>query len=296
MTVSVIISTYNQPRALELVIWGYSTQILRDFELIIADDGSGSETRDRIERLRCETGLTIVHIWQEDVGFRKCRILNRALSKAEGSYVVISDGDCIPRSDFLATHLHLAAPGRFLSGGRICITRNVVDSLTRRDVVEGSIFDIAWLRARKALPRARDVLKLSSSRCAGALGRFTPTQATWNGHNSSAWREDLLAVNGFDERMGYGGEDRELGERLRNYGLRPMQVRHHAACVHLDHDQDYVCEEEREKNERIRRDTRGVPKSLSRFDGWVKGPTWTEFGIRKGAQSEDGETEITGIS
>jgi len=287
MTVSVIISTYNQPRALELAIWGYSTQTLSDFELIIADDGSDSETRDQIERLRYETGLTIVHVWQEDVGFRKCRILNSALDRATGSYVVISDGDCIPRPDFLATHIRLAAPGRFLSGGRICVTREVFDFLTQRDVVKGSIFDVTWLRVRKALPRVRDILKLSSNEFANALDRFTLTRATWNGHNSSGWRADFLAVNGFDERMGYGGEDREFGERLRNYGVRPRQVRHRAVCVHLDHDRDYIREEVRSKNERIRRDTRGVPKALSRFDSWMKGPTWTEFGIRKIPRPED---------
>ena len=291
MTVSVIISTYNQPQALELVIWGYSVQTQRDFELLIADDGSGQETRDRIERLRDETGLAIVHVWQEDLGFRKCRILNRALSRAEGSYAVISDGDCIPRPDFLATHVRLAGPGRFLSGGRVCVTREVSDSFTPRDVVKGSIFDPAWLRARRAMPRARDILKLRSASYAATLDRFTPTRATWNGHNSSAWRSDLLTVNGFDERMGYGGEDRELGERLRNHGLRPVQVRHRAVCVHLDHDRDYLQEEARGNNERIRRGSRGVPKALSRFDGWVNGSDWTEFGIRKGARCNDGATK-----
>ncbi len=286
MNVSVILSTYEAPAALELAIWGYASQTLGDFELLIADDGSGPATRDRIERLRRETGLELIHVWHEDDGFQKCRILNRALRRARGPYVLIGDGDCIPRRDFLEAHVRLARPGRFLSGGRVCLSREVGDSLTRADVVEGLVFDAAWLRARRAVQRTRDLLKLGGANIwAATLDRLTPTRATWNGHNSSAWRADLLAVNGFDERLGYGGEDRELGERLRNHGLRPIQVRHRTVCVHPDHDRGYVDPNDMARNEEVRRVTRGVPRRLSRFEGFVSGPVWTEHGIRKGPRS-----------
>ena len=75
---------------------------------------------------------------------------------------------------------------------------------------------------------------------ASLLDALTPTRATWNGGNASGWRADVLRVNGFDERMGYGGEDRELGERLVNAGIRGKQVRHRTITVHLDHARPYI--------------------------------------------------------
>src|SRR6056297_2680694 len=117
MKLSVIISTYNSPEWLEKVLWGYSVQSHNDFEIIIADDGSGAETRQLIDRMRQQTGLTIRHIWQEDKGFRKCRILNLAVLESATDYLVFTDGDCIPRRDFLEVHATEAEPGRFLSGG-----------------------------------------------------------------------------------------------------------------------------------------------------------------------------------
>ena len=100
MNLSVIISTYNSPQWLEKVLWGYSVQTHHRFELIIADDGSTAETRELVDRMRADTGLTIKHVWQEDDGFRKCRILNKAVLEADADYLVFTDGDCIPRNDF----------------------------------------------------------------------------------------------------------------------------------------------------------------------------------------------------
>lgn len=96
MKLSVIITTYNSPVWLEKVLWGYSVQTHKDFEIVIGDDGSRDDTRETIDRLRKETGLTIKHIWQEDKGFRKCRILNKAILQADAPYLVFTDGDCIP--------------------------------------------------------------------------------------------------------------------------------------------------------------------------------------------------------
>ena len=119
MRVSVIITTYNQPEQLEKVMWGYAGQTYSDFELIVADDGSGPATTDVIDRVAAATGLEVLHVWHEDRGFRKTEILNRAILAAGGDYLVFSDGDCIPRDDFVAVHARLAAPRCFLSGGYI---------------------------------------------------------------------------------------------------------------------------------------------------------------------------------
>ncbi|MDE2664359.1 MAG: glycosyltransferase family 2 protein [Gemmatimonadota bacterium] len=267
---SVILSTYNAPDELERTLWGYSVQTCPGFDVVVADDGSGPETRDRIEHLRISTGLAISHVWQEDDGFRKCRILNRAIVEARGDYLILSDGDCIPRNDFVDAHARLAEPGCFVSGGRVRLSSAAGSRIERDDVLGGSLFEPPWLDEMGALSRRRDRGKLIRSPLrAEWLDRLTTTRATWNGHNASAWKTDLLRVNGFDERMTYPVEDRELGERLRNAGIRPIQARHRAVCAHVEHARPWLDPEAQATNERLRAETRG-------------GRDWTEHGIRKG--------------
>lgn len=280
---SVILSTYDAPNELERTLWGYSSQTCKAFEVVVADDGSGPETRDRLERLRASTGLAISHVWQEDDGFRKCRILNRSIVEARGDYLILSDGDCIPRDDFVGTHARLARRGFFVSGGRVRLSSAVGSRIEREDVLDGSLFELPWLDERGALARARDGSKLTRSpRHAEWLDRLTTTRATWNGHNAAAWKADLLRVNGFDERMTYPVEDRELGERLRNAGIRPVQARHRAVCAHVEHDRPWLDPAAQATNERLRAETRGAPRPLRIFRGFGRGRDWTEHGIRKG--------------
>ena len=117
MKVSVIISTYNSPEWIEKVLWGYSVQKHRDFEILIADDGSGGEIQERIDRLRSVTGMDIRHVWHEDEGYRRQTILNKAILETSTRYLIFTDGDCVPRNDFLSVHVTHAEKGRFLSGG-----------------------------------------------------------------------------------------------------------------------------------------------------------------------------------
>jgi glycosyltransferase involved in cell wall biosynthesis len=240
MRLSVILSTFNSPAWLEKVLWGYSVQSHRNFELVIADDGSADDTRRRIDVMRVRTGMTIRHIWHEDRGFRKCTILNRAIEASTADYLVFSDGDCIPRGDFLATHARLARLGSFLSGGLFRLPLAVSERITRDDIISGRATDAGWLRS-VGVRRSPKLIKLA---CRPPVSRWldwlTPTKATWNGHNSSGWKADILAVNGFDERMEWGAEDREMGERLMHLGVRPVQIRYRAVCAHLDHDRGYV--------------------------------------------------------
>ena len=276
MRPSVVLSTYNQPRALELVLWGYAAQSHRDFEVVVADDGSGDETRALVEGLRETTGLRLRHVWHEDRGFRKTEILNRAILAAEGDYLVFSDGDCIPRSDFVAAHVAHARPGRFLSGGYLKLPAGVSAALTVDDVRAGRHADVAWLRARGWRP-GRHALRLTRSGAAAALlDRVTPTGATWNGHNASTWREAILAANGFDLDMAYGGEDRALGERLEHAGLTGFRVRFRAPVLHLHHERPYVNEEAEERNRRIRERIRRGRETRARLGIAELGPIEVE--------------------
>ncbi len=269
MNVSVIFSTYNSPAWLEKVLWGYECQTCVDFEIVIADDGSGAATRELIERFQKETNLKIKHVWQEDDGFQKSRILNKAIVASSGDYLIFSDGDCIPRQDFISVHIANAQPGYFLSGGYFMLPIHTSNIITRKDVISGKSFDVKWLHAN-GLPATYKTLKLTSSEFIAAFMTFiTPTKATWNGHNSSGWKKDLVAVNGFNEDMQYGGQDRELGERLMNKSIKGKQIRYYAICIHLDHKRGYNTPESILKNKGIRNETRSQNK------------IWTLNGIQK---------------
>lgn len=251
MHFSVILSTYNKPHFLERVLWGYAVQSRRDFQVVIADDGSGTETASLIERIRAETGLDLLHVWHEDRGFRKTQILNRAIVASDGDHLLFSDGDCIPRRDLLDVHYRLTQPGRYLAGGYLKLPEIVSDAITVDDVVSGRFADLGWLRAQGWRP-GRRALRLSGSERLGALfDRVTPTAAHFHGNNASAAREALLEVNGFEGEMGYGGLDRALGFRLENLGVRGRQIRHRAVCLHLHHERPYKDPEVVQRNRAI---------------------------------------------
>jgi glycosyltransferase involved in cell wall biosynthesis len=254
--VSVVLSTYNQPRWLEKALWGYAAQRFTDFEVLVADDGSGPETAEVVARLRDRYGMRLVHLWHEDRGFRKTEILNRAVLAASGDYLIFSDGDCIPHPEFVAVHVRLARERSFLSGGYLKLPLNVSERITEDDVKSGRAFDPSWLAAQGWRGGRRALRLPRSAVLASALDALTPTRATWNGHNASTWREAIVAVNGFDLDMGYGGEDRALGERLVNLGLRGRRVRFRAPCLHLDHPRPYADPEVIHANRRIREEIR----------------------------------------
>jgi len=237
--ISVILTTYNQPDWLRKVLWGYEAQTFKDFEVLIADDGSGPDTRSLVEEFRDHSALTIRHIWHLHDGFRKCAILNAAIRESRTDYLVFTDGDCIPRNDFVEAHVRRARKGRFLSGGYVKLSTPVSQAITREDIHNQRPFDVEWLRSQ-GQPRTSKHLKLTRSRSlAWLLNAAATTRPTWNGHNASGWKEDLVRVNGYNEDMRYGGLDRELGERLVNVGVRGLQIRYSAVCVHLEHPRPY---------------------------------------------------------
>lgn len=252
--IGVIISTYNNPRWLEKTLWGYMSQSRPADEIIIADDGSGTETRKLIERYA--KSLPIKHVWHEDKGFRKTAILNKAILAAESDYLVFTDQDCIPRADFLAVHERYAAQGRFLSGGYFKLPMAISELITQEDVTSGRVHSLKWLRRYGLKMKFKASKLFRSAAWAWLMNHITPARASWNGMNSSGWKADIVAANGFDERMQYGGEDRELGERLVNAGIRPRQIRYSAVTLHLDHSRPYVNAEAWRINNEIRQNTK----------------------------------------
>ncbi len=269
MFVSVILSTFNSPDWLAKVVLGYSVQTHQQFELVIADDGSDLHTQRCIEQLRRGLKLSLRHVWHPNQGFRKCRILNRAIQAASADYLIFSDGDCIPRRDFIAQHIRFAAPGLLLSGGAVYLPRKLSEQISADDIVSGRVCNAEWLKAQGCKPNRKFLRLVAKNRVAAILDKLTTTRATFNGQNTSVWKADVLRVNGFDERLGYGGLDRELGERLFNSGIRPRQIRHRAVCVHLDHSRNYVDPAIIAENRKIRVENR---RNLSR---------WTPYGIQQ---------------
>jgi len=268
--IGVVITTYNSPDWLEKVLIGYEMQSQRTFKVIIADDGSGEETAGVVKKYAARGILDIDHVWHEDQGFRKCQILNKAIASTNCDYLIFTDGDCIPDPRFIETHQKLAEPGYFLSGGYIKLTMPVSLLIQEQDIRSGAIFEADWLVAN-GQPRSHKLSKLSKSeRFRRFMNRVTPTAATWNGMNSSTWTQEIIAANGFNEDMQYGGLDRELGERLWNRGIRSRQIRYSTVCLHLDHERGYSKPELRAKNDAIRRH---VKKHRV---------TWTPNGIIKG--------------
>jgi len=250
---SVIVSTYNSTEWLQKVFWGFAEQTHSDFEILIADDGSTPETAALIASARLDLGLDIKHVWHEDKGFRKCRILNKAIVQASHAYIVFTDGDCIPRRDFLEVHSHQAKVGCYLSGSYYKLPMTTSKTITRDDIRSGRCFKFDWLRENGLPPSAKRLKISAGSLQAKLLNTITPTACNLKGSNASAWKKDLIQVGGFDERMAWGGADRELGVRLKNSGIKPRHVRYDATCIHLDHSRPYKDPEKVAWNKNLRK-------------------------------------------
>ncbi|WP_329742047.1 glycosyltransferase family 2 protein [Dyella sp. A6] len=232
MKVSLIVITYNWPEALDRVLASVAAQTRLPDEVIVADDGSGDSTRVVVEQWTQWLGCPVRHIWQDDLGFRAARCRNRGIAASHGDYIVLIDGDMLLHPAFLADHLALAGRGLFLQGGRLKATA----AETARLLAGGRPVFAPWSAADF---HAFDGTRRHYAFRAPRLARWKARQQRGGrvmSCNMSFWRDDLLRVNGFDERMeGYGAEDRELAARLENAGVRRRQLKWAALAVHLEH-------------------------------------------------------------
>jgi glycosyltransferase involved in cell wall biosynthesis len=236
MKIALVVTTYNRPDALAAVLDACLAQHDRDFEIVVADDGSGPETAATVADYQGRTEIEIGHVRQEDHGFRAGAVRNRALALTGADYVIFTDGDCLPFQGFIAGHRRLAGQGWFVAGNRILIG----EGLSRRILTEhlsvhawpiGKWFQ-AFLKGE-----INRILPLLSPPVPEWLRKLPARR--WQGVmtcNLAAWREDLLTVNGFDEEyQGWGLEDSDLTIRLLHAGLRRKSARFAAPVVHLWH-------------------------------------------------------------
>ena len=256
MNISVIISTYNAEEWLEKVLIGYSIQTYKKFEVIVADDGSKESTAALIKKYAQNYPVPLIHLWHEDQGYRRQEILNIAIVKANYEYIIMTDGDCIPRKDFVEIHAQQAEKGKFLSGGYCKLSMKTSKKINEDDIISQKCFNVKWLKKIESLGFS-NTLKLGANPIfASVLDALSPTTPSFNNCNSSGFKEDMIAVNGYDERMKYGGPDREFGERLENYGVKGKQIRHKAVVLHLDHARGYKTPESLAANLAIRKEVR----------------------------------------
>lgn len=233
MRVSVIVSAYNNVAGLRKCLLGLLAQSCRPDQLIVSDDGSTREVADLLRAPEL-AALPLEHVWQADDGWRRPRVLNLSLARCTGDYVVFIDGDCVPRADFVASHLRHARPRTFVSGGVIDVPRAVHPHFTDADVLGNDIFSPAFLAERwPAATRQR--WRLQPGRWEAALNLLSYRYCALRGSNFSAWRSDILAVNGFDEEFAYGSDDREFGARLHNAGVSGRWLKFSLVALHLGH-------------------------------------------------------------
>ena len=250
--ISVIVSTYNREDALHAVLRGLSRQSDRNFEIVVADDGSGPATARVVGEWASRTKLSIKHVWHEDRGFRLADIRNRGIRASAGAYVLFLDGDCIARPDFVAAHRSLAEPGWFVTGTRILLSPDLTDRILHRGLEPESWGLARWLapRSRRDLNRFAPLLNLRL----GAMRKLTARR--WRGargSNMAFWRADLEKADGFDGSFsGWGREDSDLFIRLIRAGVRRKDGRFATGVLHLWHpeaDRSSLAENDRQLDE-----------------------------------------------
>jgi glycosyltransferase involved in cell wall biosynthesis len=234
-TISVVITTYNRPDALAAVVRACFMQSDRNFETIIADDGSTGDTRICAERLATDAPVPLRHVWQPDDGFRAAMARNRGTLAARGEYIIFLDGDCIPQRDFIARHRALSEPGCLVSGSRILMS----ERLTRRVLDEGIQVPASSIATRLAWRMRGDLNKtLQLGLRWPDFGRVR-NSFSWRrikSCNLAVWRSDLERVNGFDESFtGWGHEDSDLVVRLFHAGVKRKDGAFATEVFHLWH-------------------------------------------------------------
>jgi len=227
MKLTLIITTYNWPDSLLLVLKSILNQTVLPDEIIIADDGSGSETRELILNFKKSTNLNIIHSWQDDVGFRVAKSRNNAIIKSTGDYIVLIDGDVILHPNFLQDHLANAENGYFVQGFRVLLSEVQTNKIINTEKINFSVI-LDGLQKRKNGIHSNLLSKIFSSK--------KNTLRGVKSCNMGFFKKDCNNVNGFNNDFeGWGREDSEFVVRMINNGIKKKNVRFNAVQFHLWH-------------------------------------------------------------
>ena len=227
MTVALIITTYNRPDALGLVLESVLQQSAMPDEVIIADDGSGRETAELIKTYKKKFHIPLKHVWQEDKGFRAAKIRNEGIKQADSKYIVLIDGDIILHREFVKSHVRMAQKNVFLQGHRAMLNAKLTQKAIEKRKIQFGFWD-------KGIGNRKNTIH--NWTLAMYFSRLSRSRKGIISCNFSFWREDAYKVNGFNEDFtGWGKEDTDFGIRLLNAGLQRKDLRFCAVAYHLDH-------------------------------------------------------------
>lgn len=238
--ISLIISFYNNIGLLRIIFAALEKQTFKEFEVVIADDGSNSHVVKQVQKMAKSASFPVHHCWHDDVGWRKNLILNQAIVKSEGDYLIFIDGDCIPHRCFIEEHVDHRQRGVILTGRRVQLTKKLSKQLTEKGITSGEfeqhlkvklLFSSLYeknLHIENAFRIKRPYLRklLVKDKAKGILGC-----------NFSVFKDDILSVNGFDERFIHPGtgEDTDLDRRMQRAGIMTLSKKHLLTVYHIYH-------------------------------------------------------------
>lgn len=277
---SIILATYEWPEALDMVFAALATQSERAFEVCLADDGSGASTHAVVEKWR--PSFPIRHFHQDHKGFRKSRILNAAIRASRGATLIFLDGDCVPHGEFVRQHLALQEEGRYVAGRRVDLSREFTASLSSGLIAKGYLNGHPMALLRLFLDSFREagstpfhrayMVRNPLLRRISGLHRVVDLK----GCNFSVSRENMIAINGFDERYeGYGREDTDVELRLQNLGLSIKSAKNLCLQFHLWHQpRSFTSANEDLMAEVVAKKTVRAVKGLNEGDAIQEVSTW----------------------
>lgn len=252
MKITVIVPTYNRPLALRLSLLSLAEQSMLPSEVLIADDGSGEETKAQVEELKVllEHAFPIKHVWQDDIGFRKPKILNETVRQSSGDYLIFIDGDCMAHRDFVRSHVAMSSPDAILSGKRVdlgkLLTEKLLDKGKVINVLDLNLLGDALFGQKPRSRKVEEAIVIRNGWLRTLLHRDRITDDGVWGCNFSLYKELFYAINGCDEDFLDGSiEDNDLGIRVLNQGKRIRSVRNYAIVFHLWHKSSWSFENEK---------------------------------------------------
>nr|WP_317630834.1 glycosyltransferase family 2 protein [uncultured Flavobacterium sp.] len=245
MKTALLISTYNWPQALEVIFKSILNQTKMPDQILIADDGSREDTKQVIEKFKNQIKVPVLHFWQEDIGFRKSKILNKAIAGSSADYIIQIDGDCIMHPQFIKDHISHAQKNVYLYGSRVNIKEQAVATIFNKQITNFNLFSSEIKNKTRTLhiPFLSNLYKSH----AGISKKF-------RGCNVSYWKSDFIDINGYNEDFeGWGREDSDLAIRLGNKGVLAKRLRYAGIVFHIWH--KVKSKENLDKNDSIEKQT-----------------------------------------
>lgn len=240
MKCSLIISVYNDIKTLILILEALKIQTEKEFEVIVADDGSDNDFVERLREYIGKSPYKITHLWHEDKGWRKEIILNKAIVASTTNYLIFIDGDCIPHKRFIEEHLSLAKKGFAIGGRRVMLSEELTKKVTPQLIASGKLHTyllprVLWQGITGKIRHAEEIIRITNKWLRKKL--FKERLHDLLGCNFSIHKEDLLKINGFDERFAHPsvGEDTDIEARLNRIGIYCKVERHIITVYHKWH-------------------------------------------------------------